>query len=56
MKMKHRSNRYDINKPRSRHGHSVYNGYWHMDMCQYHDCHMYQATAKQHLRLNLWKS
>ena len=49
MKMKNRSDRYDINRPRSRHGHK-YNKY--KKVPQYYDAYMYQATPKQHLKLN----
>ena len=48
MKMKDGSYRYVINGPRSRHGHrcSKY------QVSQYDDAHMYEATPKQHLKLN----
>ena len=47
--MKNRSHRYDINSHRSRYGHE----YPKYKMCLSKDCYMYQATPKQHLKLNL---
>ena len=48
LKMKNKSHRYNINKPRSRYGHK----YSKYKMSQYDDDCMYQATPKQHLKLN----
>ena len=48
--MKDGSYRYVINGPRSRHGHRC------SKVSQYDDAHMYEATPKQHLKLNSWKS
>ena len=46
-KMKNRSHRCDINRPRPSHGHKL-------DYIALHnDGYMYQATPKQHLKLNL---
>ena len=49
MKAKKRSHRYDINRPRSIHGHK----YSKRKKCQYGNA--YIATPKQHLKLNSWK-
>ena len=51
MKKKTRSHRYDIDRPRSRHGHkySTYKTCLSLIML------MYQVTPKQHLTLNSWK-
>ena len=48
LKMKNKSHRYTVNKPRPRHGHK----YSKYKMSQYDDDCMYQATIKQHLKLN----
>ena len=44
MKIKYRSRRYDIRRPRSRHGHN----YSKCKKCQYDDGFMYYATTKQY--------
>ena len=49
MKIKNRSHRFDMNSPRSRHGHK-YNKY---KVSQYDDAYMLEGTTKQHLKLNL---
>ena len=49
MKIKNRSHRFDMNSPRSRHGHK-YNKY---KVSQYDDAYMLEETTKQHLKLNL---
>ena len=48
LKMKNKSHRYTVNKPRPRYGHK----YSKYKMSQYDDDCMYQATIKQHLKLN----
>ena len=53
MKMKNRSHRYEINRPRSRHGHK-YSKYKKC-LCKMMPI-MYLTTPKQHLKLNSWKS
>ena len=47
--MNDRLHRYDINRPRLRHGHK----YTKQKMSQYNDGYMNWATPKQHLKLNL---
>ena len=49
MKIKNRSHSYDINRRMYRHGHK-YNK--HKQVAQYDDAYMYEATLKQHLKLN----
>ena len=46
--MKNRSQRYDINRPRPRHGLK----YTKYKLSQYSNGYMYSATLKQHLKLN----
>ena len=52
MKIKNRSHSYDINRRMYRHGHK-YNK--QKEVAQYDDAYMYEATLKQHLKLNSWK-
>ena len=48
IKMKSRSHRYNINRPRSRRG-QKYSGY---KVSQYDNAYMYEIMTKQHLKLN----
>ena len=43
-----RSHRYDINRPRSRHGHK----YGKYKMSRHENAYMYQATPKQHFTVD----
>ena len=52
IKMKNRSHIYNINRPKSRHEHN----YSKYKVSQNDYAYMYQATLKQHLKLNSWKS
>ena len=52
MKTKIRSHKYDINRPRSRHGHKHSNN----KKCLYDDACMYETAPKQHLKLNSSRS
>ena len=48
IKMKSRSHRYNINRPKSRRG-QKYSGY---KVSQYDNAYMYEIMTKQHLKLN----
>ena len=51
IKMRNRSHRYHISRPRSRQGHN----YSKYKVSQYDDACMYWLIPKQHLKLNSWK-
>ena len=52
MKMKNRTHKYNINKPRSRHGHKYIK---YEKMSQHDDTYMYSVRPKQHSKLKSWK-
>ena len=56
LRMKNRSHIYNINGPRLRYGHKIWNININIKYKMCNGGYMYKVTPKQHLKLNSWKS